>query len=309
MAAADRSKDDRPGSRRLDEAAVDASLRRMVRALEPPWLHGEVARRLGERLGPIRAEPRRILDWWASVGGGEAVLRSVYPRAEIVPVERDAADAAIRSGRRGKTPWWSLARSRGGPAVSAGAGDAEIGRCQLVWANMVLPFVADPPALFERWHRLLEVEGLAVFSCLGPGSLRELRELYAEAAWPSPAAEFVDMHDLGDMLVHAGFADPVLDQETLTLRWKSGEALLAELRQIGGNAAPDRFAGLRTPAWRRRLLAALAERADRDGSIGLSVEVAYGHGFKTGPRLRPGAPVAVPLDDMRAMVRRPRPSR
>ena len=117
------------------------------------------------------------------------------------------------------------------------------------------------------------------------------------------------MHDLGDMMVGAGFADPVLDQETLTLRWKSGEALLAELRQIGGNAAPDRFPGLRTPAWRRRLLAALAERAGADGSIGLSVEVAYGHGFKTGPRLRPGEPVAVPLDDMRAMVRRPRPDR
>jgi malonyl-CoA O-methyltransferase len=115
------------------------------------------------------------------------------------------------------------------------------------------------------------------------------------------------MHDLGDMLVHAGFAEPVLDQETLTLRWKDADTLLAELRLLGGNAAPDRFRGLRTPAWRRRLLAALAERSAADGSIGLSVEVAYGHGFKAAPRLRADEPVAVSLADMRAMVRRPRP--
>jgi malonyl-CoA O-methyltransferase len=266
-----------------------------------------VARRLGERLAPIRTQPHRILDWWAGIGGGEAVLRATYPKAEIVPVERDPSSAALRASRRSR-PWWSLTRGTAAPALSAVASDAEIGRCQLVWANMVLQFVADPPALFARWHRLLEVEGLAVFSCLGPASLRELRDLYAAAGWRSPASDFVDMHDLGDMMVEAGFADPVLDQETLTLRWKSGEALLAELRQLGGNAAPDRFAGLRTPAWRRRLLAALGERADADGSIGLTFEVAYGHGFKTGPRLRSGEPVAVPLDDMRAMVRRPRPT-
>ncbi len=173
---------------------------------------------------------------------------------------------------------------------------------------MALHFVVDPPALFARWHALLEVEGVALFSCLGPGTLRELRELYADCGWPTPTPGYVDMHDLGDMLVEAGFADPVLDQETITLRWPSADALLAELRQLGGNTAPNRFAGLRTPAWRRRLVDALAARADADGSIGLAVEVAYGHGFKPAPRLRAGEPVAVSLDDMRAMVRRPRPA-
>jgi len=107
------------------------------------------------------------------------------------------------------------------------------------------------------------------------------------------------------MLVAAGFADPVLDQETLTLTWPSAEAALDELRELGGNAAPDRFAGLRTPAWRRRLVAALDARAGADGRIGLAFEIAYGHGFKAAPRLQ-GGDVAVPLDDMRAMVKRRR---
>ncbi len=74
---------------------------------------------------------------------------------------------------------------------------------------------------------LLAVDGFVAFSCLGPGTLAELRELYAALGWPAPTPGFIDMHDLGDMLVAAGFADPVLDQETLTLSWASAEALLA----------------------------------------------------------------------------------
>ena len=292
-------------ARRLDEVAVGRAVRRIVAAPSLPWLHEEIARRLGERLLPMRATPVRMIDWWASVGGGAATLKAAYPKAERVAVEPLVAAAALEARPAASRPWWSLTRVA--PAVlHDDADDATIGRAQLVWSSMALHFVRDPPALFARWHRLLDVEGLVVFSCLGPGTLRELRSLYAACGWPQPTPDFVDMHDLGDMLVHAGFADPVLDQETLTLRWSNAEALLAELRALGGNTSPDRIAGLRTPAWRRRLLDALQARAGADGSIALGVEVAYGHGFKAAPRPRPGEPVAVPLEDMRAMMRRRR---
>ena len=300
MASADGSK-----ARGLDDVAARAAIARLARRDAAPWLHGEIARRLVERLAPLRAEPGRIVEWWPGPGGGDAVLRERYPRAERVAVEPEG-EWTDRRRVAEKKPWWSLGGRAAATVLPDSAADAAIGRAQLVWANMVLAFVVDPPELMARWHALLEVDGVAVFSCLGPGTLRELRDLYASLGWPTPTATFIDMHDLGDMLVGAGFADPVLDQETLTLRWKNGEALLAELAELGGNTSPDRFGGLRTPRWRRRLLDALADRADADGSIGLSVEVAYGHGFKPAPRVGGGAPVAVSLDEMRAMVRRPR---
>jgi malonyl-CoA O-methyltransferase len=294
--------------RRLDAAAVAAALRRLARSSEAPWLHREVARRMGERLEPIRLEPARVLDWWAGPGGGATILRERYPKARIVSVEPDAAWLQQRALAKRK-PRWPFGRDANVDLRSAADSDAALGTAQLVWANMMLPGVVDPPALLARWHGLLAVDGVVAFSCLGPGSLRELRELYAELGWPSPAADFIDMHDLGDMLVAAGFAEPVLDQETLTLSWPSAEALLLELRQLGGNAAPDRFAGLRTPTWRRRLVAALGRRAGADGRIAMSFEVAYGHGFKAAPRARIDAPVEVSLEAMRAMVRRPAGSR
>jgi malonyl-CoA O-methyltransferase len=142
-----------------------------------------------------------------------------------------------------------------------------------------------------------------MFSCLGPGTLRALRDLYLRMGWPPAMADFVDMHDLGDMLVHAGFADPVMDQEVITLSWDGPQALLRELRSLGANASPDRWAGLRTPRWRARLLAELGAMAAPDGRIHMQFEVAYGHAFKAAPRAPLSAETTVSLDDMRTMVR------
>ncbi|MBC8058666.1 MAG: biotin synthase [Rhizobiales bacterium] len=289
-------------ARRLDPVAVRAALRRLRRAPEPPWLHGEIARRMSEKLGLILLQPERLIDWWSTLGAGAALLEAAYPKAQQLRVEPDAAWAE-RSRAQAQRPWWRAARWTGGELsvvteateIAPGAG--------LIWANMMLHAVVDPVALIERWHRLLRVDGFVMFSCLGPGTLRELRALYTRQGWPAPTPGFIDMHDLGDMLVHAGFADPVMDQETLTLRWATPQALLAELRTLGGNAAPDRTAGLRTPRWRARLERELASLAGSDGSIGLSVEVAYGHAFKAAPRVSAGQATTVSLDDMRALVR------
>jgi malonyl-CoA O-methyltransferase len=108
------------------------------------------------------------------------------------------------------------------------------------------------------------------------------------------------------MLLQAGFADPVMDQETLTLTWDSPQALLAELRSLGGNAAPDRWAGLRTPRWRDRLHEALQSLAGADGRLQLSFEIVYGHAFKAAPRPPLANETAVTLDAMRSMLRTPR---
>jgi malonyl-CoA O-methyltransferase len=289
-------------ARRLDPIAVQAALRRMAGSPGAPWLHEEIARRMAEKLELILLQPAQVVDWWSGLGAGAALLEQAYPKASHLRVEPDHTWAE-RAKARLPRPWWSAARWSGGDLAVTLEADPIAPGAGLVWANMMLHAVVDPVALIERWHALLRVDGFVMFSCLGPGTLRELRSLYQRLGWPAPTPGFVDMHDLGDMLVHAGFADPVMDQETLTLTWATPRALLAELRGLGGNTAPDRQPGLRTPRWRAQLERELESLAAADGSIGLTFEVAYGHAFKAAPRLRAGEATAFSLDDMRAMVR------
>jgi len=291
-------------ARAVAAPAVAHQLARLARSSEAPWLHREVARRMAERLPVIKLKPQRVLDWWAHLGASGEVLAAAYAGARRTLVEPSAALRA--RGTRDAAPWWSMQRWRAEPASPLLEDEVPDGSAQLLWANMMLHAAVDPEAVFARWHRALEIEGFVMFSTLGPGTLVELSELYRQQGWPSPLAPFVDMHDLGDMLVHAGFADPVMDQETLTLTWASPEALLAELRSLGGNAHPQRASGLRTPRWRARLERALRDMASPDGRIALSFEVVYGHAFKPAPRPRVAQETRVGLEDMKAMMRQRR---
>jgi malonyl-CoA O-methyltransferase len=255
---------------------------------------------MAERLPLVRLQPQRIVDWWSSLGAGAGLLREAYPKAQLVAVEPDERWVQRQRDAQ-RAPWWTPWRRHGVEVVREG--DALGAPAQLVWANMMLHAVKDPPALMARWQQALAPDGFLMFSAFGPDTLRELRALYARLEWPSPTPAFVDMHDLGDMLVHAGFCDPVMDQETITLTWPTPQALLAELRSLGGNIAPGRSAGLRTPRWRARLEDALQSLAGPDGRLSARFEIAYGHAFKALPRAKAGEPTTVSLDDMRALVR------
>ena len=285
--------------RPIDAAALAHAQRRLARAAAAPWLHGEVARRMAERLPVIRQQPEVVIDWWARAGGSQAVLAAAYPKARLLCVE--AASAAPVNARPA-APWWS-ARRLGRAATAIADDDVPAQSGQLLWANMMLHAVTAPEALMQRWRGALRVDGFLMFSTLGPDTLAGLRALYSDAGWGAAHAPFTDMHDLGDMLVAAGFADPVMDQERLMLNWATAEQLLAELRTLGGNADPARFAGLRTPRWRSRLLGALRERAAADGRIGLEFELVYGHAFNPPPQARLAGETRVAVEDLRTMAR------
>lgn len=154
---------------------------------------------------------------------------------------------------------------------------------QVLVANMLLHSSANPGQLLQSWQQSLSTGGVLFFSCLGPDTLQAIQQLYARLGWPAPMQRLVDMHDLGDALVNTGFATPVMEMERLTLTYASTAALLAELRELGRNLHPKRFAGLRGRAWRQRLEAELNAMRSADGRIHLPIEVIYGHAFKPAP--------------------------
>ena len=152
---------------------------------------------------------------------------------------------------------------------------------------MALHAAADPPSLLAAWQRALADDGFVMFSCFGPDTVRELRALYRRRGWGPPGADFVDMHDIGDMLVRAGFADPVMDQEVLTLTWATPEAALAELRSARRQCrarprARPAHAALATSSC---MTTCVRWRPRDGGRLSMTFEIVYGHAFKAAPRL------------------------
>jgi len=293
-----------PRPQDLDAAAVRHQARRLARAAEAPWLHAEVARRMAERLTFIKLQPKRVLDASPALGASAELLRLAYPDAEMLWHEADAALAA-RAGDSRQRNWWQ--KLRGSPSGQMAALPAKP-EVEMLWSNMALHAASDLPALLARWQASIAVGGFVMFSCLGPDSLVELRPLYARMGWGRPAPDWWDMHDIGDLVLKAGFADPVMDQERLRLTWASPEALLADLRALGGNLAPSRFAGLRGRAWKAHLLEQLETLRGADGKLGLTLELVFGHAFKAEPRLAVAAETHVSVDAMRATLRKGRPN-
>jgi malonyl-CoA O-methyltransferase len=245
----------------------------------------EIGKRLVEHLEGIRIAPERILDLGCGTGAGFAALEQRFPAARIVGL--DLALAMLRQAHA-RTPWWRrVVPGRATPALACA--DAErlpfaAGAFDFVFSNLALQWLR-PEAAFGEAARVLSTGGLMLFSTLGPDTLKELRQAFGEAdSQGRHVHPFVDMHDLGDALVHAGFADPVMEMEQLTLEYDDLEAVVRDVRAIGAaNALPGRARGLGgRQRWERTRAA--YERQRRDGILPATYEVVYGHAWKAAPR-------------------------
>lgn len=275
-----------------------------------PWLHEEVGRRMGERLSWIKRQPQRWVNWRASASGPlvHEAVRSTYPQSAcfLAPGGYESAQSAqLLIAKKG---FLSGLTQR----LSGDAGrmlrPVEAGSADLLWANMSLHAEPDPAQCVKDWHRMLALDGMLMFSCLGPDTAIELRDLYAHQAWGPPAHPLTDMHDWGDLLVASGFSEPVMDMERLVLTFATPERALAELRGLGRNLHPARFAGCRGRKWRQQLLSALGASVTDAGEVRLTFEVIYGHAIKPQARLAVRTESAISLGDMRSMLARAKPA-
>ncbi|MBB5509708.1 malonyl-CoA O-methyltransferase [Paraburkholderia sp. JPY681] len=283
---------------------------------EVAFLPREIAQRMRERLDYIKVAPSSVLD--AGCGAGEDIpaLRERFPEAPVFGADLSRGmlrralrhDAGDTSWRRFLPPSLGKALGARGPRFAQADFSAlpfAAGAFEFIWSNLALHWHSRPDLVFPEWQRVLKVNGLLMFSTLGPDTLKELRGAYAEieaahgVASRKHVIDFVDMHDLGDMLVEAGFEIPVMDQETLTITYKSPESLLADVRRWGAYPFErDAHDGALARRLHKALLAALEARRRADGTIALTFEVIYGHAWKAVPRTTAEGHGIVRLEDI-----------
>ena len=255
-------------------------------------LHKEISKRLLERLDLVKLSPRAVLDAGCGTGGSSAELLKRYRGARVVAL--DLSEAMLAQAGRKQKLFRKFQRVCGDLACLPLVADSQ----ELVISNLALHWSDDLDEAFSEFARVLRPGGLLSFSTFGPDTLKELRAAWAQVDGHNHVNLFVDMHDIGDAMIRAGFADPVLDVEHVTVNYTRLDELLADLKATGeGNATAGRSPGLTTPGQLKALALAYESNRTAEG-LPATYEVVYGHAWAVAPRQRrtgDGEPL-VPLD-------------
>ncbi len=275
---------------RIDSRRIWAARDRAADAFDGTGVLGrEIGRRMLERLDVVRVPDGPIVDVGCATGTTTQLLRTRYPGRLVVGIDPSVGLLSATAPTRG-----AFARMRAllvpvrNPRIGADPGllPLRTGTAALIWSNLLLHSVGDAERALRSWLAALRPGGLLMFSTFGPDTLGELRRAFAIVDSRSHVHDFVDLHNVGDSLVGAGFADPVMDMELVTLTYRDIAALVADLRGQGWtNAATGRPRGLYPPRhW--RAMTRVYDELRIDDRLPATFEVIQGHAWKplVGPR-------------------------
>lgn len=259
-------------------------------------LQAQVRDELLDRLQLVKLQPAVVVDLGAGTGHATLELKKRYRGARVVAA--DLAEGMLREAGRRQTLLRRFERV-GADAAALPFRDSSV---DLVFSSLMLQWCPDPDAVLREVRRVLKPGGLLTFTTLGPDTLVELRRAWAAADARHPHVNtFLDMHDLGDGLVRAGLAEPVMDVERYTLTYAEVRGLMRDLKAIGAHsAASDRPRGLTGKRTLGRMIDAYESFRRPDGSLPATYEVVFGQAWgPVGPirtRLPQHGEVRVPID-------------
>lgn len=258
-------------------------------------LQREIAGRMLDRLDYIRHQPAVVVDIGAGTGEATAALMRRYPEAQVIAL--DFALPMLQQARR---------RENSNAAPHCLCGDAERlpladASVDMIFSSATLQWCNDLPGTFREFLRVLRPNGMLMFSTFGPDTLMELRASWAAVDGGSHVSPFWDMHNIGDAMLEAGLAEPVVDVDRLQLTYADVPSLMRDLKTLGAhNVTRDRRRGLTGKA-RLRAMVQAYEGFRRNGRLPASYEVVYGHAWAPLQRQVDGLTV-VSLDAVRRQI-------
>jgi len=237
-------------------------------------LQDEIAKRLTERLDYIKIQPSKVLDLGSGTGKLSKGLLKRYPKARVI-----ALDLAFEMAKKSKKQGRWLRKPQ---AVCADAEQLPIksGSVELLISNLMLHWCNDLANTFVGFHRVLAPNGLLLFTLFGPDTLQELRQSWGDVDNTAHTSDFPDMHEVGDALLQAGFINPVMDMEVITMTYKNVEQLMHDIKMTGSNNSHcERDKGLMGKQKFKAFKQAYEQFKTDDGYYPATWEVVYGHAW------------------------------
>ncbi len=297
----------------IDKARVRASFGRAAETYDAAAvLQKQVREEMLNRLDLVKINPRVILDAGCGTGIASHALQSRFSKSQVISLDfafpmlqrtRKTRDgyrskhqlferqikclfSSLLNGNLFGNSLFGNAKQRlicadieALPLASASTG--------LVWSNLAIQWCNDLDAALQEFHRVLQPEGLLMFSTFGPDTLKELRVATGAASGNAytSVSRFIDMHDIGDAMVRAGFNAPVLDVERFTLTYDDVKSVMRDLKCIGAHNATDgRARGLLGRSFFAKLEAQYEQfrqgSKSAGGKLPATFEVVYGHAWR-----------------------------
>ena len=243
-------------------------------------LQREVGQRMLERLDIVRLQPDVIVDIGCGTGDMVQALAKRYKKSQILALdfaERMLIEARVKQPLKQKL-WGKPLRYICGDAEKLPLASHSV---DFVFSNLTLQWCNQMDVAFTEFRRILKPGGLLMFSTLGPDTLKELRQSWMIIDNQPHVHPFIDMHHVGDALLRARFADPVMDVENFVLTFNDGYQLMRELKQLGAhNAATQRAQGLTGKSQLKKMLQAYERfRTPEENKLPATYEVVYGHAW------------------------------
>jgi len=245
------------------------------------FVHAATRDGLLTRLEPLLVDAATVVDLGAGTGAANRALEKCFKKANVISV--DIAHGMLKKAREKKSWLSRIAFAQ----ASADALPFQSGGVDVIFSNLMLPWVDNPAPVFAEVARVLRKGGVFAFATLGPDSLQDLGRAWAAIDDDAHVNRFLDMHDLGDTLINAGFQDPVLDVDRLSVSYKSSERLFADLTAVGARNALRGRARALTGKKRFAAMVALLEGDAIEGKISLELELVFGHCWGAGPKVDP----------------------
>jgi malonyl-CoA O-methyltransferase len=238
-------------------------------------LQQAVGERLIERLDLIKKIPETVLDLGCGTGAQQKSLKRKYDKATIFAM--DMAPGMVKKASAKKTRFFNRLWPVCGKAEQTPLKNESL---NMVFSNLMLQWCNDLDVVMGEMSRVLRPEGLLIFSSFGPDTLKELRDSWAKVDDYIHVNAFIDMHDMGDAMVRAGFSNPVMEAETITLTYDDIFGLMKDLKMIGAqNTNQGRKRGLTSKGDLEGLVRAY-EAYRHEGRLPATYEVVYGHAWR-----------------------------